>query len=186
MYTQWQPSAKYGFLIDLRARSMRNIVFIVVTLVMYLQLSYRRTVRDLVKGEWTPTKEATTTTLNRMSEFIRAAGGVVWRNQSRLQLAVIRDYKDEWSLPKGKLERNEKWERAAIREVKEETKCVAKICKFGSVSHYWVSLARPDPTRTRETTTGSRIGRRSWYSSTWLWKRRNSLSRRGRSGLSNG
>ena len=24
------------------------------------------------------------------------------------------------------------------REVKEETKCVAKICKFGSVSHYWV------------------------------------------------
>ena len=73
-----------------------------------------------------------------MAEFIRAAGGVVWRNHSRLQLAVIRDYKDEWSLPKGKLERNEKWERAAIREVKEETKCVAKICKFGSVSHYWV------------------------------------------------
>ena len=23
-------------------------------------------------------------------------------------------------------------------EVKEETKCVAKVCKFGSVSHYWV------------------------------------------------
>lgn len=62
----------------------------------------------------------------------------MWRNKSRQELAVIRDYKDEWSLPKGKLDKNENWERAAVREVEEETMCVAKVCKFASVSHYWV------------------------------------------------
>ena len=28
---------------------------------------------------------------------------------------------DDWSLPKGKLERGEEWEQAALREVEEET-----------------------------------------------------------------
>ena len=62
----------------------------------------------------------------------------MWRNKSRLELAVIRDHKNEWSLLKGKLNKNENWEQAAIREVEEETMCVAKVCKFASVSHYWV------------------------------------------------
>ena len=56
-------------------------------------------------------------------EVIRAAGGLVWRNDSRTQkVAIIHRvrYGDEWTLPKGKLEKNETWLQAAKREVSEE------------------------------------------------------------------
>jgi 8-oxo-dGTP diphosphatase len=57
-------------------------------------------------------------------KIIRAAGGLVWRDSQRGKLlAVIRRtrYGEEWTLPKGKLKRNELWLEAAEREVKEET-----------------------------------------------------------------
>ena len=73
--------------------------------------------------------------------FIRAAGGVVWRDRRRREVAVIyrdRHSRNECCLPKGKLERGEEWERAAVREVLEETGCEAEIRGFGGLLHYFV------------------------------------------------
>lgn len=63
---------------------------------------------------------------------IEAAGGVVWRDDERGQLEVLvvhRPDRDDWSLPKGKLERDESHLECAIREVREETgfSCVAGV-----------------------------------------------------------
>jgi 8-oxo-dGTP diphosphatase len=55
---------------------------------------------------------------------VRAAGGVVVRRGRglRRRVAVIHRPKYmDWSLPKGKLERGEDFEQAALREVEEET-----------------------------------------------------------------
>ena len=59
-----------------------------------------------------------------MSETVRAAGGLVCRRRedgTREILLVHRPEYDDWSFPKGKLERGEREEDAAIREVEEET-----------------------------------------------------------------
>lgn len=74
-------------------------------------------------------------------EFIRAAGGVVWRSSPRDEVAVI--YRDlheagECCLPKGKLEAGESWEAAALREVREETGCVAVVDRFVDAVAYHV------------------------------------------------
>jgi 8-oxo-dGTP diphosphatase len=50
---------------------------------------------------------------------VRAAGGVLVRD-GRVAL-IHRPKYDDWSLPKGKLEPDESWEAAALREVREET-----------------------------------------------------------------
>ena len=54
---------------------------------------------------------------------VRAAGGVVVRRKrGRRRVAVVHRPKYmDWSLPKGKLERGEDFEQAALREVEEET-----------------------------------------------------------------
>jgi 8-oxo-dGTP diphosphatase len=50
---------------------------------------------------------------------VRAAGGVLVRDG---RIAVVHRPKyDDWSLPKGKLDDDESWEEAALREVREET-----------------------------------------------------------------
>jgi 8-oxo-dGTP diphosphatase len=49
---------------------------------------------------------------------IRAAGGLVLR-EGRV-LLVHRPRYDDWTLPKGKLDADESWEAAALREVEEE------------------------------------------------------------------
>jgi 8-oxo-dGTP diphosphatase len=50
---------------------------------------------------------------------VRAAGGVLVRDG---QVALVHRPKyDDWALPKGKLEEDESWEDAAVREVREET-----------------------------------------------------------------
>lgn len=55
--------------------------------------------------------------------MVRAAGGVVWRPSARgvEVLLVHRPRHDDWSLPKGKLDRGEPVAVAAVREVREET-----------------------------------------------------------------
>ncbi|MCB1021581.1 MAG: NUDIX hydrolase [Bryobacterales bacterium] len=64
---------------------------------------------------------------------ILAAGGVLWRERNGIrQVALIyrERYGGEWSLPKGKLEKGESFEQAALREILEETACRAEIEDF--------------------------------------------------------
>jgi 8-oxo-dGTP pyrophosphatase MutT (NUDIX family) len=82
---------------------------------------------------------------------IFAAGGVVF--DSRGRVAVIhRPRYDDWCLPKGKLKKNEDSLVAAVREVWEETNCIAAPQKFlGTICYtvkgkpkwvfYWSMLA---------------------------------------------
>jgi 8-oxo-dGTP pyrophosphatase MutT (NUDIX family) len=57
------------------------------------------------------------------TKLIRSAGGVVWRPAGDdVEVAIVhRDRYDDWSLPKGKLDRGEHLLAAAVREVREET-----------------------------------------------------------------
>jgi 8-oxo-dGTP diphosphatase len=72
-------------------------------------------------------------------EFIRAAGGLVWRDgpQGRQLLIVHRQRYDDWSLPKGKLEPGESWPDAARREVSEETGYAVSFQEFAGVTTYY-------------------------------------------------
>lgn len=78
---------------------------------------------------------------------VQAAGGVVYRdsdtNMGPQFLLVHRNRYHDWSLPKGKLDRSESWEDAALREVYEESgiKCTIKDY-LGAVS-YPTQRARP-------------------------------------------
>ena len=61
---------------------------------------------------------------------VKAAGGVVWRHgEGGVEIVVAhRPRYDDWSLPKGKLDKGEGWEHAALREVEEE---VGLRCRLG-------------------------------------------------------
>lgn len=54
-------------------------------------------------------------------EGIRAAGIVVFRDSPREYLLLLKKGKDAAEFPKGKVERGEKAQQAALREVREET-----------------------------------------------------------------
>jgi 8-oxo-dGTP pyrophosphatase MutT (NUDIX family) len=71
---------------------------------------------------------------------IFAAGGIVWKEtpEGRKVAIVYRERYDDWSLPKGKLKKNESWEEAAIREVMEETGCAVRITGFSGSASYQV------------------------------------------------
>jgi 8-oxo-dGTP pyrophosphatase MutT (NUDIX family) len=57
--------------------------------------------------------------VTHVSDRVEAAGGVVVRDG---QVALVhRPRYDDWTLPKGKLARDESFEEAAMREVEEET-----------------------------------------------------------------
>jgi len=58
---------------------------------------------------------------------VKAAGGVVWRLPGPLIAVIHRPHRDDWSLPKGKLERGEGFEQAALREVEEETRLTCRL-----------------------------------------------------------
>jgi 8-oxo-dGTP pyrophosphatase MutT (NUDIX family) len=72
--------------------------------------------------------------------IVRTAGGILWRSGSRgPRLAVIhRPRQDDWTLPKGKLEPGESWHAAALREVREETGCTARLTTFAGANCYEV------------------------------------------------
>jgi 8-oxo-dGTP pyrophosphatase MutT (NUDIX family) len=64
------------------------------------------------------------------AKLVRAAGGVVRRNGSRgaMRIAVVhRPGYDDWSFPKGKVDRGETLEETALREVEEETGLRCKL-----------------------------------------------------------
>ncbi|MGC1343384.1 MAG: NUDIX hydrolase [Candidatus Binataceae bacterium] len=67
-----------------------------------------------------------------------SAGGIVWRpGEHGIEIAMIRPHgSDAWALPKGHIEKDESTERAAIREVREETGLeVAGVRALGDVAY---------------------------------------------------
>ena len=92
------------------------------------------------------------------TDVIHAAGALLWQGppERRVIAVVHRNRYDDWTLPKGKLKKDESWEQAALREVKEETGYDARILGFaGSVSYevngrpkivrYWHMIAEGEP-----------------------------------------
>ena len=76
--------------------------------------------------------------MKKNKSVIQAAGGIIWKKEgSEKKLAVVHRYKhNDWSLPKGKVDPNESWKEAALREVLEETGYYGKIKKYaGSISY---------------------------------------------------
>ena len=73
------------------------------------------------------------------SPSIWAAGGVMRRSRrdGKVEYLVIyRDHYDDWTLPKGKLDRGETFKQAALREVEEETGFRGRVIgKIGSIGY---------------------------------------------------
>jgi 8-oxo-dGTP diphosphatase len=80
-----------------------------------------------------------------VSEEVQAAGGVLVRD-GRVAL-VHRPRYEDWSLPKGKLDRGESFEEAALREVEEETGLRAELGEELPSTHYRDSKDRPKVVR---------------------------------------
>src|SRR6266516_3774205 len=77
---------------------------------------------------------------------VRAAGGVVWKRGpgGTPQVALVhRPAYDDWSLPKGKLRQGEREDKAALREVREETGLRCKLERPLPSSEYRDGRGRP-------------------------------------------
>ncbi len=72
------------------------------------------------------------------------AGGIVWRDAAAgPRIAVVhRRKRDDWSLPKGKLDAGEGWHDAARREIAEETGWHVRLGAFAGAKLY---VDRPEP-----------------------------------------
>jgi len=82
-------------------------------------------------------------------KVVRAAGGVVVRagQHGPEVLVVHRPRYDDWSFPKGKLERGERDEDAARREVEEETGCTCRLLDELGTRFYDDRHGRPKQVR---------------------------------------
>jgi 8-oxo-dGTP pyrophosphatase MutT (NUDIX family)/phosphohistidine phosphatase SixA len=80
---------------------------------------------------------------------IRAGGGIVRRRMDgQVQVVLVhRPRYDDWSFPKGKLLDGESFEKAAIREVREETGLECRIVAELPPSHYTDQDGRPKVVR---------------------------------------
>src|SRR5262245_23278714 len=73
------------------------------------------------------------------TQSVSAAGGIVWGprpDDSRIAVIHRPRHGGDWSLPKGKLDPGETWEEAALREVKEEIGCHARLGDFAGEVTY--------------------------------------------------
>lgn len=85
-----------------------------------------------------------------VSDTVRAAGGVVCRlgdDGTTEILLVHRPSYDDWSFPKGKLERGETEEAAALREVEEETGLRCRLDRELGTTYYRDRHGRPKTAR---------------------------------------
>jgi 8-oxo-dGTP diphosphatase len=83
-------------------------------------------------------------------DLVRAAGGVVTRPGVGGEIEVVlvhRPRYDDWSLPKGKLDRGETDEIAAVREVEEETGYQCRLLEELGVREYRDRHDRPKVVR---------------------------------------
>jgi len=80
---------------------------------------------------------------------VRAGGGVVWRDgpEGRELLLVHRPRYDDWSFPKGKLDRDESYLEGAVREVNEETGLEVEVGPELSPARYIDGEGRPKKVR---------------------------------------
>jgi 8-oxo-dGTP diphosphatase len=76
--------------------------------------------------------------------LVLAAGGLLWRDApGGPELALVhRPRYDDWSLPKGKLKRGERFRAAAVREVTEETGMPPRLGAYAGFTLY-VAKRRP-------------------------------------------
>ena len=81
-----------------------------------------------------------------LRRHVRAAGGVIVREDGQVAL-IHRPKYDDWSLPKGKLEQDEEWEEAAVREVWEETGIRVALGEELSSVEYTDPKGRPKTVR---------------------------------------
>jgi 8-oxo-dGTP pyrophosphatase MutT (NUDIX family) len=80
---------------------------------------------------------------------VRAAGAVLRRDDGRIAV-VHRARYDDWTFPKGKLERGESDEEGALREVLEETGYHGRIeGELGETSYWTMKSGIPRPKRVR-------------------------------------
>ncbi len=69
---------------------------------------------------------------------VHSAGGIVIKNESIL---MLRKTNGDWVLPKGRIEIDETFQEAAIREVQEETGILAKILSFiGDINYQYKNI----------------------------------------------
>jgi 8-oxo-dGTP pyrophosphatase MutT (NUDIX family) len=80
---------------------------------------------------------------------VRAGGGVVWRRvPSGTEVVLVhRPAYDDWAFPKGKLERGETDEEAALREVREETGLSCRLGRELASTTYLDGQGRPKTVR---------------------------------------
>ncbi len=69
-----------------------------------------------------------------------SAGGVVFKEENEKIFILLIRVKKRWSFPKGNIERNEKKEEAAVREVREETGIEAEVIDYLGDIEYWYYL----------------------------------------------
>lgn len=70
-------------------------------------------------------------------KYIKAAGGVIYNDVKEI---LFIERLERWDLPKGKVDKEESYQEAAIREVEEETGLLCKIVKSLSSSYHTYRL----------------------------------------------
>lgn len=90
-----------------------------------------------------------------VTEVVRAAGGLVCRRNAEGAAEIVlvhRPAYDDWAFPKGKLDRGESEEDAALREVEEETGLRCRLGREVGTTRYHDSRGRPKTVRYWEMT----------------------------------